>query len=232
MAVLLLYPVRKRLRFMRYLGATRHWFRMHMILGVVGPVLILYHSNFRFGALNSNVALVCTLVVAVSGLVGRYLYRRVYSDLDGHRMGLQELNAKAQIDKEDQMRLTALVPDLIQRMRRFDADVLQTQDGFMTSVLLPLKLAVTTRAMGLQLAWYARRQIAAQARRSPVVAGQRSRLQKSTARFVFRHLANVRRVAELQSYERLLGLWHIFHLPFFYILVVTALIHVLAVHMY
>ena len=46
------------------------------------------------------------------------------------------------------------------------------------------------------------------------------------------HLRRVRRVAEFHSYERMFSLWHIFHLPFFYILVMTALLHVLAVHMY
>jgi hypothetical protein len=45
-------------------------------------------------------------------------------------------------------------------------------------------------------------------------------------------LKRVRRVAELGSYERMFSLWHVFHLPFFYMLVVAALIHVLAVHMY
>ena len=38
--------------------------------------------------------------------------------------------------------------------------------------------------------------------------------------------------AFLNSYERLFGLWHVFHLPFFYMLVVTAIVHVVAVHMY
>ena len=232
MGILLLYPLRKRLRFMRFLGATRHWFRMHMIFGVAGPVLILYHANFRFGSMNSTVALACTLVVALSGLVGRYIYRHIYSDLDGHRLGLQELYAKAQIGKEEQMRLTALVPDLVQRMRSFDADVMQPQRSFMRSILLPLKLAFTTRVMGLKLAWYARSQIAAQAQRSQVVAEQKSRLQKTTVRFVFRHLANVRRVAELQSYERLFSLWHVFHMPLFILLLLSAIAHVLAVHMY
>ena len=58
MAVLLLYPLRKKLRFMGYFGATRHWFRLHMVFGVLGPVLILFHSNFALGSLNSNVALI------------------------------------------------------------------------------------------------------------------------------------------------------------------------------
>jgi hypothetical protein len=71
-----------------------------------------------------------------------------------------------------------------------------------------------------------------QARRSPVVRAERKRLQRSVAAFVREHMRRVRRVAELGSYERLFSLWHVFHLPFFYMLVVAALIHVLAVHMY
>ena len=55
MATLLLYPLRKRWRPMQMLGATRHWFRMHMIFGVLGPVLILYHCNFSLGSLNDTV---------------------------------------------------------------------------------------------------------------------------------------------------------------------------------
>ena len=232
MATLLLYPVRKRVKWLRHLGATKHWFRMHMIFGVIGPILILYHCNFRLGSLNSSVALVCTLVVAVSGLVGRYLYIKIHTDLNGHRTSLQRLIEQARIQKDDQLRLTALVPQLLERVTELDAAVLATPKSMFASLLLPAKLAITTRIAQIKLTWYARHQIALQAKRSAVVNNERRRLQRSTARFIGRHLAGIRRVAELQSYERLFSLWHVFHLPFFYILVVTALVHVLAVHMY
>jgi hypothetical protein len=64
------------------------------------------------------------------------------------------------------------------------------------------------------------------------VRAQRAELERSVSRFVREHLRRVRRVAELGSWERLFSLWHVFHLPFFYMLVLAALIHVLAVHMY
>jgi hypothetical protein len=70
------------------------------------------------------------------------------------------------------------------------------------------------------------------ARRSDVVRAQRRELVASIGSFIDEHLRRVRRVAELGSYERLFSIWHVFHLPFFYMLVVAALIHVLAVHMY
>jgi hypothetical protein len=232
MAALLLYPVRKRIRFLHRLGATKHWFRTHMVLGVLGPILILYHSNFQFGSFNSNVALLCTLIVAGSGLVGRYFYVKIYRDLDGHRTTLQDLIAKARITREEQARVSVLVPNLLERMSEFDGVVLTPPHGFLAGLLLPLKLAVTTRLARIRLTLYARSQLAMQAKRSPIIRAERKRLQKTTSRFIAQHLRQIRRVAELGSYERLFSLWHVFHLPFFYILVVTALVHVLAVHMY
>ncbi|MBK6350536.1 MAG: hypothetical protein IPF50_12395 [Proteobacteria bacterium] len=78
MLLLLLYPVRKRMPNARYLGSTRAWFRLHMTLGIFGPALILFHSNFSLGATNSNVALVCMLIVSGSGLFGRYFYGHIH----------------------------------------------------------------------------------------------------------------------------------------------------------
>jgi len=232
MATLLLYPLRKRVRFMHVLGATRHWFRMHMIFGVLGPVLILYHSNFSFGSLNDTVALACTLLVAISGLVGRYVYAKVHVDLDGHRATLGQLSAKARITAADRPHAAALVPQLLERLTAYDASVLTPPQSTTASLLLPLKLAVQTRWTATRLIWYASGQLRAQARRSAIIRAERPRLQRAVARFVREHLRRVRRVAELGSYERMFSVWHVFHLPFFYMLVVAALIHVLAVHMY
>lgn len=232
MALLLLYPVRKRVRLFRSFGATRHWFRMHMILGVTGPILILYHCNFRLGSLNSTIALYCTLAVAGSGLVGRYIYRHLYSDLDGHRVRLQELIARARVSADERMHMSALAPDLLERMSAYDSKVLAPPKSFLASILLPFRLGITTRIAALRLSRYTRRQIAVRAVQSPAVADQQERLRRTATAFVKTHLRSVRRIAELQSFERLFALWHVFHLPFFYLMVLTALIHVLAVHMY
>ena len=43
---------------------------------MLGPVLILWHTNFKLGSINSSVALIAMLVVAASGLVGRFLHGR------------------------------------------------------------------------------------------------------------------------------------------------------------
>jgi hypothetical protein len=232
MAVLLLYPLRKKLRFMGYFGATRHWFRMHMLFGVLGPVLILFHSNFALGSLNSNVALICMLLVAGSGLVGRYIHAKVYADLDGNRTTLRELAAKAGVTAQQRAHVAVLVPELLERITVFDKAVLEPPLGIAAALLLPAKLAFTTRWEGIRLRRMIGRRFRELARKSPIIAKQQKRLQGAVARFALEHLRRVRKVAELNSYERMFGLWHLFHLPFFYMMVVTALVHVVAVHMY
>lgn len=232
MATLLLYPLRKRLRWMRVLGPTKHWFRMHMIFGVAGPVFILYHCNFSLGSLNDTVALACTLLVAGSGLVGRYLYMQIHVDLSGHRTTLRELSDRARITAAQSSEIRALVPELLERITAYDELVLAPHEGAFATLALPFRLAIATRWHAWRLRRFARATLRKQAEKSTVVAAQRKRLETSTGRFISEHLRHVRRVAGLHSYERLFSLWHVFHLPFFYMLVVAALIHVLAVHMY
>ncbi len=64
-----------------------------MILGLVGPALILFHSNFQLGSVNSNVALFAMLIVAASGVVGRYLYAKIHLGLYGRKAAVREILA-------------------------------------------------------------------------------------------------------------------------------------------
>jgi len=93
MLLLLVYSARKRVSWLRWMGSIPAWFEFHMVLGVVGPLLILFHSNFSLGATNSNVALICMLLVAGSGVVGRYIYTRLHAHMDGNEDTLEQLKA-------------------------------------------------------------------------------------------------------------------------------------------
>jgi hypothetical protein len=232
MGFLLLYPLRKRFRALSVLGKTKYWFRMHMTFGVLGPILILYHCRFELGSLNSRVALFCTLLVAGSGLVGRYLYAKIHFGLYGSKASLEELRARAGLNGRERDSALAFVPDLLSSIASIDRLVLKPPETLAGSVLLPLHLAFKTRAARFRLCRQACKRIRAEASKSAPIAQQRARLERATRAFVKEHLRRVRRVAEFNFYERLFGLWHLFHLPFFYMLVLTAVVHVVAVHMY
>ena len=99
MLLLLLYPLRKRLSALRIVGSVAVWFRLHMLLGLIGPALVLFHANFKLGSLNSNVAMMAMLVVAASGIVGRYLYGKIHLGLYGRKAGVRQIMADIEIMK-------------------------------------------------------------------------------------------------------------------------------------
>ena len=92
MLLLLGYPLRKRRGpSSRVAGTVGFWFRFHMLLGLLGPLAILFHSRFTFGAVNSAVALGAMIVVASSGLIGRFLYSRVHRGYSDRKLEVRAL---------------------------------------------------------------------------------------------------------------------------------------------
>lgn len=77
-----LYSIRKQLTDARW-GSMAGWLRFHMVTGLVGPYMVLLHTSMRFRGL-AGVAMLLTIVVVISGLVGRYIYtavpRAIYDD--------------------------------------------------------------------------------------------------------------------------------------------------------
>src|SRR5262249_45366718 len=88
----IMYSLRKRLpRF--HLGMMSTWLQLHVFTGLVGPYLVLLHSGWRFQGL-AGILTLATLVVVVSGVIGRYIYTAVPRSLDGVEIALPELEAR------------------------------------------------------------------------------------------------------------------------------------------
>jgi len=224
---LLIYPLRKRKPSLAFLGSIRGWFRAHMVLGIIGPLAILYHSNFSLGATNSNVALACMLIVASSGLVGRYLYTRIHHGLYGRRATLRELSTDAERLREHSGAL-GMLPGLMEEVAKAERRI------GMPSILLvrPFVAAWRQSTELRRMKRHVRNTIRVAAINSRVVGGQRERLTRAAYHYVFARLIAARRVAEFEASERLFAAWHILHLPLFLMLVIVGIVHVFAVHVY
>jgi len=232
MLLLLVYSLRKRWEWLGFLGSTPAWFRFHMVLGVLGPLCILYHANFGTGATNSNVALFAMLTVAGSGFIGRYFYAHVHYGLYGRKLELSDLRAGA-----DQLRALAgsvsFLPELVSRLESAEQRLLGAGPQLsMLGFARPLVVALATMRERWRLHGYLRRALKASARASPVVAGEAARLGKAARGYIDRRLAATQRVAEFAGYERLFSLWHALHIPLIFMLAIAAVIHVIAVNVY
>jgi hypothetical protein len=232
MLSLLLYPLRKKIRFLHKLGSTRRWFRMHMILGLVGPLLVLYHCNFQLGSFNSRVALYCMLLVALSGIVGRHFYAAIHRGLYGRKLTLGELQKDLAHSAEKSHGLATLMPRLVKRLDQLCNELQGDKVTNSLGIGRSLKWLVSHPFVRLSLLWTARRELNLAAVRFDVVARDRKRLKRTTSRFVGDYTSLMTRVAKFTVYERLFAIWHILHLPIFFVMVLSALVHVLAVHMY
>ena len=232
MLLLLLYSFRKRVSFMRHLGPTKYWFRAHMMFGVIGPVIILYHSNFQVGSLNSQVALYCTLLVASSGLVGRYLYAKIHHGLYGRKTSLRELTEQLGDSSERLSSGDGIIDEMRAELRGLVDQALTPPESVWESLSRPVVMTFRTRWLYHRLSWSVRRKLIARSVVSPAVEEHRDRLVWATRRFLRQHLRQVRRVSQFNACERLFSLWHVIHVPFFCMMVLSVLAHVLAVHMY
>ena len=76
-----LYSSRKRSTSARW-GSMAGWLRFHMVTGMVGSYMVLLHPAMRFRGLAGVVTLL-TVVVVISGLVGRYIYTALPRAFDG-----------------------------------------------------------------------------------------------------------------------------------------------------
>jgi hypothetical protein len=232
MLLLMLYPLRKHARWMRGLGAVRHWFRAHMMMGVIGPVCILYHCNFQLGSMNGNIALFSMLLVATSGLVGRYFYTRIHYGLYGRKADLELLGSDSATAKSHMDFVFELVPDLRERLGKLDVVVTASGSGVLAGLLHVPLVWIRSRWCGV-VAWFSlRRALRTAARRNDWTADQRRHYYRSSRFWLRTYLETVRRVAGFTFYERLFSLWHVLHLPLFLMLVITGSIHVYAVHLY
>jgi hypothetical protein len=232
MLILLSYPLRKHVRFMHRWGKVKWWFLVHMMLGIGGPILILIHSNFSTASLNATVALTSMLIVALSGVVGRFIYVRIHRGLHGERSKLDELQARAGLATGEMKSRFRFAPEVAERLLAFEADAISSDDSLAAMwrkvVVLPIRQRMVYSAcvsdLNLRLRTIARE-------RAWTREYLRSRRRKGAA-LTRRHLQSIVRVAQFKAYERLFALWHVAHVPFVYLLIFSALFHVYAVHAY
>ena len=76
-----LYSLRKRTRSASW-GKMSSWLQFHIFTGLVGPYMVLLHTSWKFNGL-AGVTTLFTLIIVVSGFIGRYIYTRIPRTMDG-----------------------------------------------------------------------------------------------------------------------------------------------------
>jgi hypothetical protein len=233
MLLVFLYPMRKRIGFMRSWGAAKPWFIAHMVCGLGGPLLVLVHTGFHVGSINSAVALACMLVVAASGLVGRFVYLRIHQGLSGAHWTLAELHRRiGRSDAQMHSRL-AFAPEIERRLHEYSqAQAVLPEAGAVRQIAVFLAAPVRGRIVRGRCRHDLTAALKSRAAAERWDRSQYRRAFAKTAQLVDDYLDAVQRAAQLTAYERIFSWWHVLHLPLVWLLVLSAIAHVVAVHAY
>lgn len=232
MLILLLYPLRKKSRFMQGWGPVKYWFRIHMALGVLGPVCILFHANFSLGSTNSNVALFCMIVVAGSGLIGRSFYSKIHYGLYGSRANLIDLRKELEDEDAEIKKSLNFAPEVCERLGHLAQNALHPPQSSSHTVLGTLFHGLKTEWIYWQLTRFLHREIKSKARSAGWNPGQIKNEINSAKRWIRVYLETLNRINDFGFYSRVFSLWHVLHLPLFFLLLVAGAFHVFAVHAY
>ncbi len=234
MLTLLIYPLRKRIGFMKNWSILPKWFKWHMVFGILGPALIVFHSTFYIGSVNAGVAMICMLLVSGSGIFGRFFYTKIHNGLYGRQASFQQMQ-ESLAGTGDVKSILNFAPELEQKLIDFRDQAMASARPGKFNLWNFIKL-------DLRAKWYSRvfvRELEdamyANANEKQWNDAQMKRLDDlfyQNERFIRTYLITVRDVAQFSTYEKLFSLWHIYHEPLVYMLVFSAIWHVISVHKY
>jgi hypothetical protein len=84
------YMARKRYRFLSRMGILKHWLEFHIFLCTLGPILVLFHTSYKFGGLVA-VSFWSMVAVFLSGIIGRFIYLQIPHTIEGRELSLNEV---------------------------------------------------------------------------------------------------------------------------------------------
>ena len=85
-----IYILHKRYTILGKWVRLKYLLEFHIFLCSLGPVLVLYHTAFKFGGIVS-IAFWSMVAVVASGVIGRFLYLQIPRTIEGRALSLQEV---------------------------------------------------------------------------------------------------------------------------------------------
>ena len=204
------YAVRKRWHRLARSGTIKGWLEVHIFFGIVGPVLVTFHTSFKFNGLISA-GYWLMMAVCASGFVGRYLYVRIPKTIRGAELSRREVEERLGVLHE-RLRVAA-VPDAARRELEVLAGLASSRPAGWSSLDLfvgELRARVCLTAV--------RRRLAS--------SGVDVRSLHDYISLALERAVLARRVAHLQRTQRLFDLWHVFHRPLVYGMFLIVGLHV------
>lgn len=192
-----LYIARKRYNFLVRFIRLKYLLEFHIFLCTVGPIMVLFHTAFKFGGIVS-VAFWSMVAVVVSGIIGRFIYIQIPRTIEGRALSLQEVKD--------------LKSDLTHALKeRFRGE----------APLMALAARISTQADQAT-----NRQDARALRKALKSQGLPRTDQQQIMGMVKEEISLSGKISRLQLMQRLFKYWHVAHLPFALVMLVIVVVHI------
>ena len=207
------YSSRKRVRAFNQIGKIKYFLEFHIFLCLLGPMLVLFHTTFKFGGIVA-VSFWSMTAVALSGLVGRYLYVQIPKGIEGNEIDIKELE-QTNITLRNQLYEQYGLDEV--DLKKIDSLALPRSQGTPSLLSMLVFFIIGDMTMRARLTKIVRHlhnhSVDAQtAHRVVAVASERIKL--------------TRRIQFLEQLKHYFHYWHVIHLPFTVIMFIILFVHI------
>lgn len=202
-----IYIARKRYDFLVRYIRLKHLLEFHIFLCTLGPILVLFHTAFKFGGIVS-IAFWSMVAVVLSGVVGRFIYIQIPRTIEGRAMNLNEV----------QDIKTSLGTSLREKLGGDDVVM-----NLLTTATASVQGAPRKSMVGK---FFDDRKTISKIRTTLEEKEFSSQEQRSLIGMVKEEIALANKISRLSKMQQLFEYWHVAHLPFALIMLIILVIHV------
>lgn len=211
-----LYPFRKKHRWLAWTGAMSKWMDVHVATALVLPFLAAIHAAWRFDGV-IGLGYWSMIIVALSGIAGRYLYVHIPRSASGLELTAEEIAAERHELMVSVAETSGLPVAQVESVLRSDPTPHEGA-GFMKTIVLMVKDDLARRRAARAL-----RRICANR-----PGGQQldRRALREVVRLASREMALTQQARMLEATRNIFRFWHVAHRPFALTALVAVLVHV------
>lgn len=193
-----IYIARKRYNFLSKFIRLKYLLEFHIFLCTLGPILVLFHTAFKFGGIVS-IAFWSMVAVVLSGVIGRFIYIQIPRTIEGRELSLDEVkNLK-----------TDLTTILIEKFK-LESNIVELIVNFSNTNTLLTKIKSSRNLVQLL-------------KKNKVPKNERI----SIVKMVRNEKSLAGKILRLQKMQQYFKYWHVAHLPFALIMLIIVVIHVI-----
>lgn len=208
---MLSYMARKRFHVLSRWGLLKHWLEFHIFLCTIGPMMVMFHTSFKFGGIVA-ISFWSMVAVFLSGIIGRFIYIQIPRSIEGRELSLNEvrdmrfdicefLKSNNRLNEESyQVILSAIAI-------KKDSTYRNSVGKFFNRYMNDFKVLGKVRNV---------------LKKNELLPGEIRKI----VGFIKKDISLSRKIERLNTMQKLFNYWHVAHLPFALVMLIIMVIHV------